>query len=1183
VANDKDFRVKNGILVGENASVVGTLEVPQVDFTNDTNTISAIMLSTDTLSFSGDSGQLFSITDSLSGTIFAVNDISGVPSIEVDDDGTIRFAETFGNVLIGTTTNDGTNKLQISGSASVSGDITVSGTVDGRDVAADGTKLDDLETALSDKLSTSGKAADSNLLDGIDSSGFKRVNDQTQVDVTLPASATGAWTNAISDNWGNPKFDTTFNKTALADSPATIQFNIPLDMKSAWISQLCWSSGGYVDIHGIQSGGELVFLRRINTRQSVENTDEGVNNDGPTVTFAASGLDDYTAIRFTVKSGRFHLTGLSFSSSDNEGTEGVGMVHPAQISLQGAESGLDADLLDGQHGSYYAPAVDAALTGTPTAPTAAAGTNTTQIATTAFTTTAIANLVDAAPGTLDTLNELAAALGDDKDFSATVATSIATKLSLAGGTLTGNLIINNADASITINDNSGDPADQGIRIRAESIDLNLPNSEGLGIIFEQSPSNASPDTTPAVITTGEFYSQSSQRVFHDSYHPNADTLTTARTINGVSFNGSANITVADASKLPLAGGTVTGNITIEGALHVPGGGNIATNEAFGTGALTSNLVGQRNVAIGVEALNSNLGSNNTAHGYRALYSNTTGASNVAIGQGALFSNTTGPNNTATGMSSLYVNTTGIANTANGYEALYSNTTGDNNVATGLQALYSNTEGNNNTAYGFQTLYNATGSSNTVVGYKAGELITTGSKNTIIGAYNGNQGGLDIRTASNFIVLSDGDGNPRQVIDASGNVGIGTTAPNAKLVVGGNGGVTSEGLVASFYNGNDTSVSIISNTNNIGAGPRLRLFENNSNKFGTELFYDSGLNSFSIVNYSNNVEVGRIHMLSNGRVGIGTSSPLSILHVGTGTDANLPITLATASGGNVEFRSNTATGSFTFTNANGASEKMRIDAAGNVGIGTSAPAGNLHIKSRDNSGDATLIIEADNDNDTETDNPRLEFRQDGNLVSASLYLEGVSGNTATGTIENSLVVDSKGSGNSQAIQFATGGRAAAQAGGELNSTVAMTILGSNGNVGIGTTAPTYKLEVNGSFAATTKSFVIPHPTKPNKKLRYGSLESPYHGVRLTGESSLVNGVAKVKLPEYIHGLCKQDGAQVQITNIRHGKVAWVEDIDVDNDEFTIRCDIELFDAKEYEFYWAFTAIRKDIEDMEVEID
>jgi hypothetical protein len=46
----------------------------------------------------------------------------------------------------------------------------------------------------------------------------------------------------------------------------------------------------------------------------------------------------------------------------------------------------------------------------------------------------------------------------------------------------------------------------------------------------------------------------------------------------------------------------------------------------------------------------------------------------------------------------------------------------------------------------------------------------------------------------------------------------------------------------------------------------------------------------------------------------------------------------------------------------------------------------------------------------------------------------------------------------------------------------------------TTAPSYKLQVNGSFAATTKSFVIDHPTKPNKKLRYASLEGPENGTR-----------------------------------------------------------------------------------------
>ena len=48
-------------------------------------------------------------------------------------------------------------------------------------------------------------------------------------------------------------------------------------------------------------------------------------------------------------------------------------------------------------------------------------------------------------------------------------------------------------------------------------------------------------------------------------------------------------------------------------------------------------------------------------------------------------------------------------------------------------------------------------------------MTTGSKNTILGRYNGNQSSLDIRTSSNRIVLSDGDGNVRLYIDDSGNV------------------------------------------------------------------------------------------------------------------------------------------------------------------------------------------------------------------------------------------------------------------------------------------------------------------------------------------------------------------------------------------------------------------------------
>lgn len=79
-----------------------------------------------------------------------------------------------------------------------------------------------------------------------------------------------------------------------------------------------------------------------------------------------------------------------------------------------------------------------ALSGTPTAPTAAAGVNTTQIATTAFVAAAIANLIASAPGALDTLNELAAALGDDPNFAATVTNALALKAPLASPALIGN-------------------------------------------------------------------------------------------------------------------------------------------------------------------------------------------------------------------------------------------------------------------------------------------------------------------------------------------------------------------------------------------------------------------------------------------------------------------------------------------------------------------------------------------------------------------------------------------------------------------------------------------------------------------------------------------------------------------------------------------------------------------------
>jgi hypothetical protein len=68
-------------------------------------------------------------------------------------------------------------------------------------------------------------------------------------------------------------------------------------------------------------------------------------------------------------------------------------------------------------------------------------TTATDAATKGYVDTSVSALIDSAPGTLDTLNELAAALGDDPNFATTVATSIATKVSKAGDTMTGNLVM----------------------------------------------------------------------------------------------------------------------------------------------------------------------------------------------------------------------------------------------------------------------------------------------------------------------------------------------------------------------------------------------------------------------------------------------------------------------------------------------------------------------------------------------------------------------------------------------------------------------------------------------------------------------------------------------------------------------------------------------------------------------
>jgi hypothetical protein len=197
--------------------------------------------------------------------------------------------------------------------------------------------------------------------------------------------------------------------------------------------------------------------------------------------------------------------------------------------------------------------------------------------------------------------------------------------------------------------------------------------------------------------------------------------------------------------------TAVNDASISGLTVGKGGGAVATNTAVGLYTLGSNTSGANNVGVGQQA----------------LYLNTTGSQNTAIGWQAFSLNTTGSNNTALGYQSLQANTTASNNTAVGYQAGYSNTAANNSFICAYSG-YSVTTGTQNSMFGRTAGYSTTtGSFNTFVGDNAGYYVTTGGKNTILGLYNGNQGGLDIRTASNYIVLSDGDGNPRGYFDPTG--------------------------------------------------------------------------------------------------------------------------------------------------------------------------------------------------------------------------------------------------------------------------------------------------------------------------------------------------------------------------------------------------------------------------------
>lgn len=267
------------------------------------------------------------------------------------------------------------------------------------------------------------------------------------------------------------------------------------------------------------------------------------------------------------------------------------------------------------------------------------------------------------------------------------------------------------------------------------------------------------------------------------------------------------------------------------------------NTGVGEAPLDNNTTGSLNTAVGNDAMFSNtIGSSNSAYGAFAMKNHIQGNYNVAIGEEAMFSDQVSTSSVVIGFQAGYSQTTSTNNTLVGYQAGVNITTGSSNTAIGQLALSIATSTSFNTVLGSFAGQNATGSQNTLIGYNAMQAVTGGgSNNTALGLqaglnagagnggiYLGSNAGFNetgggklyiannkvwplisgdlvngyvninaTNTAANLYVqgtttsatanilnIASSSGTSYLIVKPSGNVGIGTTAPQSLFTVNG---------------------------------------------------------------------------------------------------------------------------------------------------------------------------------------------------------------------------------------------------------------------------------------------------------------------------------------------------------------------------------------------------------------
>ena len=277
----------------------------------------------------------------------------------------------------------------------------------------------------------------------------------------------------------------------------------------------------------------------------------------------------------------------------------------------------------------------------------------------------------------------------------------------------------------------------------------------------------------------------------------------------------------------------------------------------------------------------------------------------------------------------------------------------------------------------------------------------------------------------------------------GKVGIGTTSPDTILDI--------------EDTEDETSIRVTNNNYNNYLIQKRR--SDNSQILGIKEFGSNG--GLSLVTAGTE----RLNINNLGNVGIGTTTPAGKLQV---TDVNPDVYITSAdtgqsdlyfggattpTKGNIRYSDNAD--AFIF-NVNTSTEAMRIISSGNVGIGTTTPAGLLHV-SAGTSGDAVLIIQADTDNNDENDVPQIWFKADGDITEGLIGL-------------NDNFMDFVSNVSNSGFRFFSGVTSNTGTSDPYNGATEKMRITGPGKVGIGLTAPTFQLQLSTNSAAKPSSNV-----------------------------------------------------------------------------------------------------------------